>query len=150
MTDLSSNGVTVPRSLIERAIGRIEWLRDNTTAPSARGRGEARRDHENAIDEQYAMLHDELKALREALKEPPADPNPLPHLDTCGLKYGQANCTCGAVETPGDAEDAARWRFAKSVMNYSFDGEHRTHYRKAVGRESFEETIDRLRAEKTK
>lgn len=50
------------------------------------------------------------------------------------------------VETSsGDADDAARWRFAKEQMNYSFDGENRTHYMKAQGREDFQETIDRRR-----
>lgn len=43
------------------------------------------------------------------------------------------------------AIDAQRWRFAKEQMNYSFDGENRTHYMKAEGRENFEETIDRRR-----
>lgn len=41
------------------------------------------------------------------------------------------------------ARDAARWRHTEAVMCYSFDGENRTHYLKASGRESFRETIDR-------
>jgi hypothetical protein len=53
-------------------------------------------------------------------------------------------------ETTSDAEDAARWRFAKEQMNYSFDGENRTHYMKADGREDFQETIDRRRGSSEK
>jgi hypothetical protein len=49
------------------------------------------------------------------------------------------------VETT-DAQDAVRWRFARAVMCYSFDGQDRTHYLKGSGRESFEETVDRRRA----
>lgn len=46
------------------------------------------------------------------------------------------------VETT-DAKDASRWRFVRLNMCYSFDGQDRTHYLKAYGRESFEETVDR-------
>jgi hypothetical protein len=49
---------------------------------------------------------------------------------------------------PGAVLEVARWQKAQEVMCHSFDGENRTHYLRAVGRESFTDTIDRLLRER--
>ena len=48
-----------------------------------------------------------------------------------------------------DSQDAARWRYAFEAMCYSFDGQNRTYYLKAIGRESFQEMVDRRRAQES-
>lgn len=49
----------------------------------------------------------------------------------------------GTSLPPGaDALDAARWRFAKDAMCYSFDGERRTYYLNGIGRDDFQSVID--------
>lgn len=46
-------------------------------------------------------------------------------------------------QVPDDGRDAARWRHAVLEICHSFDGQDRTYYLKAFGRESFTALIDR-------
>lgn len=60
------------------------------------------------------------------------------------FKAAQQHISERAAQPPdADARDAARWRQANADICWSFDGSDRTYYLKAVGRESFEQTVDK-------
>jgi len=70
-------------------------------------------------------------------------------LHTAALRLDELTRVAHETESnEADSLDAARWRHAQSVMCHSFDGQNRTYYLRAKGRESFQETIDKSRAQK--
>jgi hypothetical protein len=65
-----------------------------------------------------------------------------------GIRVDNVEIPTMMIEAADEIErlqpDAARWAKAQAAMCYSFDGERRTYYLRASGRESFQETVDRL------
>jgi hypothetical protein len=88
-----------------------------------------------ALQSQWDDMH---QGLLEVFGEPVRDAIEL---------LGATEQLRSAVE-PGAVLDVARWQKVQEVMCHSFDGENRTHYLRAVGRESFTDTIDRLLRER--